>query len=182
MLCNQYRVDKVINLGDTFDVLKPSSQELDVFSTFIHRLNRPITIIAADSHESETQTVSILNHFGILNKTINVVKEYRDGNHLYCGHFTLKESLSNYDAKLSKENFKDYVYVFLGHQHTHEVIKPNILQLGSCRYVDFAEAKDKQKIVALITDYGTQSEKLHLLKLKSPIPMIEIILGEHRNE
>jgi DNA repair exonuclease SbcCD nuclease subunit len=178
MLANKYNCDTLINIGDTFDSLKPTSAELDIFATFIRRLgnNKKHIIIAADSHESETQTVSIINHFGILNEMVTVVKEYKDSNHLYCGHFSIKESSSNYDAKLSKEDFKKYLYVFLGHVHSYQLIKPNIVHLGSCRYVNFDEAKDKQKIVALITDYGTEKENTHFLKLKSPIPMIQLEL------
>jgi DNA repair exonuclease SbcCD nuclease subunit len=179
MLANKYNVDTLINLGDTFDSLKPNSLELDIFSTFIRRLNKKIIIIAADSHESTTQEESIINHFGILNEMVTVVKEFKDGNHLYCGHFSIKESISNYDAKLSKEAFKDYLYVFLGHIHSYQLIKPNIVHLGSSRYINFDEAKDKQKIVALITGYGTEAEKVHFMKLKSPIPMIQLELGKN---
>jgi DNA repair exonuclease SbcCD nuclease subunit len=176
MLANKYNVDTLINLGDTFDNTKPTSQELDVFATFIRRLNKQMIIIAADSHESETQTNSIINHFGILNEMVTVIKEFKDSNHLYCGHYVIKESKAGYGAKLSKIDFKDYLYVFLGHQHSYEVIKPNICHLGSVRYVDFAEAQDKVKIVTLITGYGTDKEEVHFLKLKSPIPMIELKL------
>lgn len=181
MLANKYNCDTLINLGDTFDGLKPSSQEMDIFATFIRRLNKKIIILAADSHESTTQEESIVNHFGILNKMVTVVKEYKDGTHLYCGHYSLKESLSNYDAKISKTALKDYVYVFLGHIHSYQVIKPNICHLGSCRYVSFAEAQDKHKVVALIADYGTDKEAVHFLGLKSPIPMIELRL-QHKDE
>lgn len=183
MLANKYNVDTLINLGDTFDSLKPTSTELDVFATFIRRLNKKIIILAADSHESTTQEESIINHFGILNEMVTVVKEYKDNNHLYCGHYSLKESSANYDAKVSKTALKDYVYVFLGHIHSYEVIKPNICHLGSSRYVSFAEAQDKHKIVALIVNYGTDKEEVHFLGLKSPIPMIELKLGKNlKNE
>jgi DNA repair exonuclease SbcCD nuclease subunit len=179
MLANKYNVDTLINLGDTFDSFKPTSIELDIFATFIRRLNKKIIILAANSHESTTQEESILNHYGILSDNVTIVKEFKDGNHLFCGHMSIKESSSNYDAKLSKENFKDYLYVFLGHIHSHELIKPNIAHLGSCRYVNFDEAKDKQKIIALITDYGTETERVHFMKLKSPISMIQLELSKN---
>ena len=180
MLANKYNIDTLINLGDTFDNLKPTSQELDVFATFIKRLNKKIIIIAADSHESTTKEESILNHYGILSDNIKVVKEFKDDNHLYCGHYSLKESSANYDAKISKIALKDYLYVFLGHIHSYEIIKPNVCHLGSCRYVSFAEAQDKVKIVALITGYGTDKEDTHFLKLRSPTPMIELKLGKNK--
>ena len=177
-LVTKYNVDTLIDLGDTFDSLKPNSIELDTFATFIRRINKKIIILAANSHESTTQEESILNHYGILSDKVQIVKEYRDANHLYCGHFSIKESISNYDAKLSKEDFVAYLYVFLGHIHSYQLIKPNVVHLGSCRYVSFDEAEDKAKIVALITDYGMETEKVHFMKLKSPIPMIELKLSK----
>jgi DNA repair exonuclease SbcCD nuclease subunit len=177
-LVNKYNIDTLINLGDTFDILKPSSLEMDVFATFIKRLgnDKQHIILSANSHESTTEEESILNHYGILSDNIKIVKEFKDGNHMYCGHFSIKESSKNYDAKLSKENLKQYLYVFLGHIHSYQLIKPNIVHLGSSRYVNFDEAKDKQKIIALISNYNTDKEEVHFLKLKSPYPMVEFIL------
>lgn len=177
MLGSKYKCDTFINLGDTFNFLKPNSQEMDIFATFIRRLgNKQHIIISANSHESTTETESVLNHYGILSNNIQIIKKFEDANHLFCGHFVIKESNKNYGAKLSKEQLKNYLYVFLGHQHSYELIKPNIVHLGSSRYVNFDEAKDKHKIVALITDYNTETEKVHFLKLRSPIPMKEFIL------
>lgn len=180
MLVNKYKVDTLINLGDTFDGLKPSSSEMDVFATFIRRIgkDKQHIILAANSHESESEEISVLTHYGILADNVKVVKEFKDGNHLYCGHFIVKEAKKNYGAKISKESLKDYCYVFLGHQHSYEVIKPNICQLGSVRYVNFDEANDKQKIVALIENYNTPNEKVHFLKLKSPYPMQQLYLQQ----
>lgn len=179
-LANKYQVDTLISLGDTFDSIKPSSLELDLLANFIKKLNKKLIIIAADSHESTTKEESILNHFGILSDRVKILKEFKDNNHLYCGHFSLKESSKNYDAKISKEALKNYAYVFLGHLHSYEIIKPNICYLGSSRYVNFEEAKDKYKIVALITDYDSDTEKVHFLSLKSPKPMIELNLGKNQ--
>jgi DNA repair exonuclease SbcCD nuclease subunit len=173
-LVKKYSVDTIISLGDTFDFIDPSSDELDLLSVFIRKTNTNIILLAANSHESTTQKDSIINHFGILNELVTVVKEFKDSNHLYCGHYSIKESSKNYDAKVSQTDLKQYLYVFLGHLHSYEIIKPNIVHLGSCRYVNFDEAKDKQKIVALITNYDTEEEKVHFLKFKNPIPMVQI--------
>jgi len=181
-LITKYNIDTIISLGDTFDSLEPSSSELDLLSDFIKKINIKVILLAADSHESTTQKESIINHFGILNDMVTVVKELKIDNHLYCGHFILKEAKKNFGAKLSKENFKQYLYVFLGHQHSYELIKPNCVQLGSSRFVNFDEAQDKQKIVALISDYGTEGEQVRFLKLKSPIPMIELKLYKNTSK
>ena len=178
MLCNKHEVSHVINLGDTFDVLKPESECLDVFSTFINRLNKPMIILAANSHESTTQEHSIVNHFGILNNNITVVKEYIDETFLYCGHFILNESKHNYGAKLGKKDLEQYKLVYLGHEHTHQIIKPNICHLGSCRWIDFAESQDKAKVVCLIQNYKEKEQKIHFIALKSPYPMVDVHLHE----
>jgi DNA repair exonuclease SbcCD nuclease subunit len=179
-LKEKYHCDTVISLGDNFDTLKPSSQELDQFAKFIKKLNCKFIILAANSHESTTEEESILNHYGILSDNVQIVKEYKDQNHLYCGHYSIKESTKNYDAKRSKEDLKGYLYVFLGHIHSYQLIKPNIVHLGSVRYVNFDEAEDKQKLIALISDYGSEREQVHFLKLKSPYPMAEFILNSNK--
>lgn len=178
-LVSKYNVDRIISLGDNFDNTRPSALELNCLANFIKKLNnKKIILLSAQSHESLTNELSSLDHFGILSNDVEVVKAFIDNKHLFCGHFSIKESLKNYDAKFSKEDLKDYLYVFLGHIHSYHLIKPNIVHLGSCRYINFDESKDKHKIVALITDYGTKEEKVHFLKLTSPIPMIELELRE----
>ena len=182
MLVNKYNVDTLINLGDTFDCLRPTSQEMDIFATFIRRLgnDKKHIILAADSHESTTKEQSILNHYGILTDNVLIVKEFKDDNHLLCIHDSVKESPVNFDAKHSSREYKDFFYVFAGHIHSYYVLKPNFCGLGSCRWVNFSEVNDKYKIVALISDYNSEREQVHFLKLKSPIPMIEVILKNEK--
>jgi DNA repair exonuclease SbcCD nuclease subunit len=181
-LCNKYSITHIISLGDNFDNNKPSASELNCLGKFISKLeNRKIILLAAQSHESETLELSSVDIYGILSDNVTVVKEFKDNNHLFCGHFMIKESNKNYGAIFSKEDLKQYTYCFLGHLHSYQMIKPNICHLGSARYVSFDEAQDKHKIVVLITDYGTQAEKVHFLKLNSPIPMREFILKSNNN-
>lgn len=173
---NKYNIDGVIITGDSFDKVSPSPLELDCFCNFIKELDVPIILISAKSHESISEKISINNHFSILNKKIIVYSEYIDDTHLYVGHFTLAESKYSYGSTVSKNDFKQYIYVVLGHQHSHEVIKPNICHIGSVRYVDFAEAQDKAKYCMIINDYDGEKEKYFFIPLKSPITMINLIL------
>jgi len=174
----QYNIDTYINAGDSFDRINPSPKEVDCFSTFLTKLNIPSIIIAAKSHESISANESILNHFGILNKFIQILPEYKDENHLYIGHFILKESKLNYGATKSKKAFSKFRYVILGHQHSYELIKPNCCQLGSTRYINFDESNDKSKKILVITDYNEESEKCHFLDLKTPYPMASVVLDK----
>jgi len=173
-LCIEYKINKIINLGDTFDSYKPGSAELDLFSQFIVDCGKPIVLIAADSHESTTHEESILNHLGMLNNSIRIVKSYEDGEHLFCGHFSIKESPKNYDAKLSLKDLKKYKHVYLGHIHSFYQ-KEHITGIGSCRFVSFDEANDTKGII-LITDYKGVNEKHTFIPLKSPIPMVQLDL------
>lgn len=168
-------VDRYINLGDTFDVIKPSSEELDLFAQFIIKSGKGHTIIAAKSHESTSAEDSILNHFGILLEHVNIVQDYTDSGN-YFGHFYVKESKKGkFGATVSKEELKKYKHVYLGHQHSFEIIPKNICQLGSVRYVNFDEAIDQNKKVALVTDFGdNEKEKFSFINLKSPYPMKQI--------
>jgi len=176
MLSNKYKIDAVYNLGDTFDVLKPESECLDLFSKFITKLNGPLICLAANSHESTTPEESIMNHFGILHSSVKVVKEHIDEEYMYCGHFTLTESSISYGATKTAEDYKKYKYVLLGHQHSLQAIGKNIMHLGACRYIDFAESQDKAKVVLLIENYKGTDETNHLLGLKSVYPMKDVYL------
>ena len=179
MLCNSFNVNTIIDLGDTFDTTKPTAKELDLFCNFLKKLNIPTIIISAQSHESVSLEESILNHFEILNNNIKVVKEYNDTNYMLCGHYTLKESNINYDAAKSLTELSQYRFVFLGHQHSFQVIKPNICHIGSCRYIDFAEVKDNKKVVCLIENYKQNNENVHFLSLKTPYSMKDIHLQKN---
>lgn len=175
-LANKYNVDTVYNLGDTFDVLKLESECLDLFSKFITKLNKPLIVLAANSHESTTPEESVMNHFGILHPSVKIVKEHIDESYLYCGHFTLTESCISYGATRTAEDYKKYKYVLLGHQHSLQAIGKNIMHLGACRYIDFAESQDKAKVVLLIENYKGTDETNHLLGLKTPFPMKDVYL------
>jgi len=177
-LCNKHNVEAVYDLGDTFDKINPESECLDLFAGFIKKLNRPLLILAANSHESTTTEKSIVNHFGILHPKTMIQKEYNDENHLYLGHFIVNESTKNYGGSVSKSDLAKYKHVILGHGHSHEIIKPNICQLGSCRYIDFGESKDEAKYVGLCSDYKTQYEKWTFVKLNSCYKMQDVIIEQ----
>jgi len=162
--------DTIIDLGDTLDSIEPTSLELDFLSEFFVKLNKPIISIAAQSHESKSKEDTIKNHLAILNKKIKIVKEFID-NDLYYGHFIIKEAKKGkFGATISLNDLKQYIQVFLGHQHSFEQIK-NVTQLGSVRFISFDEVTDKDKKVAIIQNYGIKDQKMLILPLKSPYPM-----------
>lgn len=178
-LIKKYKVDTYISTGDNFEFAKPTSKELNLFSSFLKEIKIPSIIIAAQSHESTTPEDTVLTHFGILSNTITVVKEYYDENKLFVGHFIVSESrLNKFGATISKNQLKKFRHVVLGHGHHFELIKPNVCQLGSSRWVDFGEAQDKQKVALLIENYNSDNPMCSFIALKSPYPMIDIELEQ----
>jgi DNA repair exonuclease SbcCD nuclease subunit len=180
-LCTHYNITQVFDLGDTFDKISPSSEELDIFASFVSHLNRPIVILAANSHESTTYTNSVLNHFQLLKETITVVKEYIDFP-LYCGHFIIKDSQKNYGGTVDRKTVQQYPFVLLGHGHNPEKIGANIIQLGSCRFVDFGEDKTAKKQIAVCLNYKEEKQKWLFIPLKSAISMYDIVIDAFRSK
>lgn len=181
-LKEKFNISEILDLGDTFDSTHLDSDCLDLFSNFIKKANCPIKIIAADSHESTTHEASIVNHFSILNDNVKVYKEYTDGNHLFAGHFILKECSKNYyGGTHSIKELKKYKYKFLGHGHVFEIIAPNGCQLGSSRAVHFDEAIDPIKRIAIIENYKTPEEKVKFVTLKAYFPMLDIFIQNNKN-
>jgi len=181
ILKDKYSISGIIITGDSFDTTKPTSKELDFFSNFLRKLNTPVTILAANSHESTTPEESVLNHFGILHDKVFICKEYIDAPHLFVGHFGIKESLLTYGGTVSKSDLKQYQNVILGHFHNHELIKPNIMQLGSVRWVYFGEDPNIPKKVAICHNYNSGDKQWSIIDLKSPYPMINIELYKNND-
>jgi len=169
-LVEKHHVERVFDLGDTFDKINPESECLDLFSSFVKSLDKEFIVLAANSHESTTSEDSVVNHFGILADKVQVVKEYIDEVSLYCGHFIVNESQKNKGATRHKSDLETFKYVVLGHGHSFELIKPNVCQLGSSRYVRFDEVADK-KVVLLLENYKETNEKCYFIQLKSSYPM-----------
>jgi len=176
---DKYCVNKLIIPGDSFDKVSPTSKELDCLSTFLKKINLPTTLLAANSHESTTQTESVINHFGILADTINVVKEYHDENKLFVGHFIMNQSSKNFGGTVDSKTLKQYRYVILGHGHNYEMSKENWCQLGSIRYVDFGEDPKIPKVVGICLDYESSNPRWLWIPLNSCYPMVNLNLGKN---
>jgi len=137
--------------------------------------NKEIILLAANSHESETNELSSVDVYGILKNNITVVKEYHEEDKLYLGHFIVNESTANPNGGTkSKTELSGYKNVLLGHGHNFEVIKPNICQLGSCRYTSFGENAEIKKRIGIVTDYGEEKERWGFIELKTPYPIVNI--------
>jgi DNA repair exonuclease SbcCD nuclease subunit len=167
-LCLKNNITKVISLGDNFDGLYPEPECQDLLADFIKKINREFIVIIADSHESQSKTISELNHYSILNENVKTYKEYIEDN-IFFGHFAVKESKKGFGSKVSTKDLKQYRKVFLGHVHTFEKFD-EIYQLGSTRFVNFDE-KDDKKVVAILNNFGTQEETTNFIELKTPYKM-----------
>ena len=175
---DKYCVNKLIIAGDSFDKISPTSKELDCLASFLKKINLPIVLLAANSHESTTQEQSVINHFGILKDNILVCKEYTDGNKLFVGHFIMNQSSKNFGGTVDSQTLQQYRYVILGHEHNFELSNSNWCQLGSIRYVDFKDDLDIPKKVGVCLGYETDRPEWRFIDLNSPIPMISFNLDK----
>jgi len=178
ILKDKYCINKIIMAGDTFDKVNPTPKELDCFANFVRRANVPIILITAKSHESISVGENVLTHFGILKSNMSVSSEYIDESKLFVGHFIVKQSSKNFGGTVDKMELKKYEHVLLGHGHNFEIVKPNVCQMGSIRFIDFGEDPKVSKKVVLCENYKEEGERWHFLQLNSPYPMINIQLGK----
>jgi DNA repair exonuclease SbcCD nuclease subunit len=176
---DKYCVNKLIIAGDSFDKISPTSKELDCLASFLKKINLPIVLLAANSHESTTQEQSVINHFGILKDNILVCKEYTDGNKLFVGHFIMNQSSKNFGGTVDSQTLQQYRYVILGHGHNFELSNSNWCQLGSIRYVDFKDDLTIPKKVGICLGYETDRPEWRFIDLNSPIPMISLELSKN---
>jgi predicted phosphodiesterase len=92
----------------------------------------------------------------------------------YYGHFFVEKSIKSFNsAKRSLDEFNDYNYVFLGHQHTFQILGNKRVHPGSCIFVDFGEVDDTSKNIIML-----ENNNMEIIELKSPIPMIDVFKRE----
>jgi hypothetical protein len=65
---------------------------------------------------------------------------------------TDKSKMEYGTAEKTIAELKDYNHVFLGHQHSFQELSGNIFHLGSCRYINYNEAKDEGKYIFFFCD------------------------------
>jgi DNA repair exonuclease SbcCD nuclease subunit len=165
----KYQADMLIMIGDYYDKRKPTAKEI-LFGTkwayfFKKRFSK---VIFVKGNHDKTQDISAINYLEYIG--IECVDEYIDEQNTFYGHFMTDKSLMEYGThEKTLTELKQYQYVLLGHQHTFQELAPNIYHLGSCRYINFNEAKDEGKYVML--NYNNIWERR---KLEAIIPMIEV--------
>lgn len=177
----QRNIEEVWCLGDTLDRVIPTPKELEILANFFIALNKPIKMVVAKSHESIAKEENYLNHISIIYPKLQIGNEWQvslsQTQKAFLGHFMLQESKFGYKERRIAKEFSEYKYVFLGHQHSFQYIKPNIYHVGSCRYIRAEEAKDEKKFVGVleISDYD---KCLEWIDLKSPYPLKEFIFNK----
>jgi len=171
-------IDELYLLGDIFDKIYPSPLEMDCFASFIKKIDLPTTIVIAKSHESESAVSSVLNHFGILKDNIKTYFEWievepQTNYKMGLGHFCIKESLCGFNETRSIKDFVGLRLVVAGHQHVMQVVGDFFYHIGSVRYVNFDEVRDKCKYVGILT-LSSSIRDFSLKPLKTPFPMVDI--------
>jgi len=162
--------DRIIQLGDWFDKNTPSPAELKFSSALVQNLKiyfKEVIILSGTGEHDLLRGVSVIEHLESLG--IKVVKgDYIDNNILY-GHFMVNESRFAFGTgKCGKKDLENYTAVILGHQHTPQIIAPNIIHLGSIRYCSFNEVGLSKSILSL------ENDKPEYISLEHTINMIDV--------
>lgn len=153
----------------------PASECLDIYADFVTKCKLPILNVVASSHESTEIGKSILNHFSTLSKDYDIKYNETVVQNYLLGHYMLNESSFGYKVKRSVNDLKKYKRVFLGHQHSPQVMG-NAMHIGSCRCVSFTEYRD-EKVIKIL---DLETDNLKTVLLDSPIPMN--VLGVNRKD
>lgn len=162
--------DCLVMCGDFYDKKRPTAREI-IFGTkwayfFKKKFKKVIFLRGNHDKTEDISNIDYLQYFGI-----EIVDEYIDEHNNYFGHFMVDESACEYGtSKGSIKDFEKYNFVILGHYHSYQVLAPNAIHLGACRYVNFNESKDDAKYIMF--PFGHMGGQR--MKLNSPIPMKDI--------
>jgi DNA repair exonuclease SbcCD nuclease subunit len=164
----KYQADMLIMIGDYYDKRKPTTKEILFGTKWAYFFKKKFSkIIFVKGNHDKTQDISAINYLEYIG--IECVDDYTDEQNTYYGHFMTEKSLMEYGThEKTLAELRQYSYVLLGHQHSFQELAPNIYHLGSCRYINFNEAKDDGKYIIL--NYNNSWDRR---KLMSVIPMIE---------
>jgi DNA repair exonuclease SbcCD nuclease subunit len=164
-----YKANRVICIGDYFDRKILNSEEL-IFGTSIMKqfVDKYEEVYLLEGNHDKN-TVKYLLSLGVK------VSESLELDNNYYGHFFVEESIKSFNsAKRKLNDFDKYNKVFLGHQHSFQVLGKNRLHIGSPLWVDFGEVEDTKKCIALLKD-----DNINIVELKSPIPMVDVFRLNH---
>jgi len=176
----QYKVKRIIHLGDFFNKkkLSPKEVEFGIRWTLKFRILVPDDFyIIIGNHCELTATINTVFYLSFIGA--HIADDFVFEN-VYYGHCMTEESLLPHkEAGTSKyekltSDLAEYSFYVLGHQHLFQTLKRGI-HLGSARYCSFGELKDQEKQIAIVyTEEGKDSYKYELLPLASPISMVQV--------
>jgi len=164
--------DVLVCVGDYYERNNPTAKEIDFGTKWANEFKNSFKrfVMVAGNHTAiskDMTSVTYLRHFGI-----EVVEDIVLDD-TYYGHFMVQESLCGFNEKTTAESLLNkHVLSILGHQHTYQVIQEGdnfIVHPGSCRYVDFGEASDRNKYILYVEN--CDFKEILLTKVR---PMIDV--------
>jgi len=172
------KADMLIQLGDLFHCNSLSPAEIVFGCWFAEQVTKNYKTVYVLSgtgrHEwqGDTRIIEYLKFLGV-RVSDTTLQMLVDNVKLFFGHLMTEQSwyeFGTHQIKLSE--LQGYDFAFLGHQHSYQELTPGkVFHTGSVRYISFNEVEDKCKYVILL---DTETKKLELIVLKSPIPMLDV--------
>ena len=161
-IAEDYQVDKVLILGDTFTSRRPHSKEMTEFERWIRSIAKWIPVVVLrgnhDEYPDGTHSYHAFEELQVPNVTIASNPHVEDN--IFMGHFLLNEAKigpSDYrvlEAMSVQELLEKYpgcLAYLLGDVHKHQVIRnsPLVAYAGSVEKNDFGERNDVKGVIIL---------------------------------
>jgi len=185
-LAFDYKVDKVLQLGDAYESRRPYQQEMRALETWAKRIaDRGIDVVFIEGNHDLTGGTSALGEFKILNiPGIHVYGSPHIEDDIFMGHFGLAESsMGPLDFHIPNQMLlRDFLVSYpgcslyaLGHIHKPQFMhqNPTVFHTGSIDRTDFGELGEDKFVYFAETGGDGQVHTLDSIKL--PLrPMIQI--------
>jgi DNA repair exonuclease SbcCD nuclease subunit len=164
--------DKFVQLGDWFHYNRPTPLELVYSVKLVAKLKhfyKEVVILSGTGEHDLLHDESVVSHLTSLG--VKTVKGDYIDNNVFYGHFMLHESRFAFGTgRMGIKDLEKYKFVFLGHQHSPEVLVPiKMYHVGSILYTSFSEVGDNKEVV-LLEDNGVPQ----FISLKAMIPMMDV--------
>ncbi|MHA1437948.1 MAG: metallophosphoesterase [Promethearchaeota archaeon] len=173
--------EEMVMIGDYYERVKLTPKELFFGTQWAWKFAQKFKTTFVIGNHGLAGGESIILYLKFVG--INVIPEYLaevGGKKVYFGHFMTNKSLFEYgsSAITVKEVEKKADYILLGHQHNPQELSPTVFHLGSCRYVNFNEVRDKEKQYATVDDFG----KLMFYPIKSATQMKDVYSSDELSD
>ncbi len=169
------KYEDIVCLGDYYHNNRPTAREIEFGTKWAVKFTTDRNFVVLRGNHPRVSVTEKLSSVEYLKYLDVIVENDLIWENTYFAHKETEKSEMFYgrehshpDYFVSTKDLEKYRLVLLGHQHKFQQISTTIYHLGSCIFNSFNELDHKRKYIVKLAD------KLKLIELKSPIPMLEV--------